>query len=375
MNNSVTGLAIGQDTYDAQKAAGAAFLVAHPDFITLPKTTQDALIAALALQMAQIAGNAVITHAPGWDSVTYAPNTGGGLDRPIPALAQQVDGGGAFVTLWFKTGAGATDWEAFGLGGPGPVGPTGPTGPPGGPSGATGPTGPTGGTGATGATGPTGGTGATGPTGPTGGTGGRGATGPTGAGATGATGPIGITGATGPTGPTGIGATGPTGPTGGTGAMGPTGPRSPIFPAIGTIALTSSDTLTANLGAPPTLSNPYFMGSYADSTIAAGLTVDSSIPPTQLSGVTPVTVLAAPAPGTTRHLASFTMTNTDSGPITFTLLFNGETLASFAMLGGYVLQYSKDLGKFSVAASDGAIGGSSTSVFPAMVEYIAMMLG
>jgi hypothetical protein len=117
------------------------------------------------------------------------------------------------------------------------------------------------------------------------------------------------------------------------------------------------------------------MGAYADSTIADGLTVDSSIPPTQLNGVTPVTVLASPGAGTTRHLASFTLTNTDIGPVTFALLFNGEVLAAFTLLEGYVLQYSKDLGKFSVAAPDGAIGGSSTSVNPAMVQYIAMMLG
>lgn len=369
MNNSVTGRAIGQDTYTAQQAAGAAFLSAHPDFITLPAATQSALVSALALQMAQIVGNSVITHAPGWDNINYAPNTGGGLDRPIPALAMQDNGGGSF-TVWFKIGTGVTDWEAFGLGGPGPAGPTGPTGPSGGPVGATGPTGPTGGTGATGPTGPTGAgaTGATGPTGPSGPSGGP-------PGATGPTGPTGGIGATGPTGPTGTGATGPTGPTGGTGAMGPTGPRSPIFPAIGTIALTAADTLTARLGATPTLNDPYFMGAYADSTIADGLTVDSSIPPTQLNGVTPVTVLASPGAGTTRHLASFTLTNTDIGPVTFALLFNGEVLAAFTLLEGYVLQYSKDLGKFSVAAPDGAIGGSSTSVNPAMVQYIAMMLG
>ena len=116
MNNSVTGLAIGQDTYDAQLAAGVAFLAAHPDFVTLPKATQDALTAALALQMAQIAGNAVITHAPGWDSLTYAPNTDGGLDRPIPALVQQVTSGGAFVALWLKTGTATTAWTSFGGG-------------------------------------------------------------------------------------------------------------------------------------------------------------------------------------------------------------------------------------------------------------------
>ena len=117
MNNSATGLAIGQDSYTAQLAAGAAFLSAHSDFVTLPKATQDALTSALALQMAQIAGNAVITHAPGWDSVSYAPNTGLGLDRPIPALAQQVTGGGSFVALWLKTGTATTAWTSFGGGG------------------------------------------------------------------------------------------------------------------------------------------------------------------------------------------------------------------------------------------------------------------
>jgi hypothetical protein len=119
MNDSATGRAIGQDTLDAQIASGQAFLAAHPDFVHLSPATQQSLVAAFALQMAQIAGNAEITHVPGWDQVTSAPNTGSGLDRPMPSLAQQVDGVGNFVALWLKTGTAATAWTTFGGGGGG----------------------------------------------------------------------------------------------------------------------------------------------------------------------------------------------------------------------------------------------------------------
>ena len=41
MNDSPAGLAIGQDCYTAQKAAGDAFIAAHPDFVTLSKADRD----------------------------------------------------------------------------------------------------------------------------------------------------------------------------------------------------------------------------------------------------------------------------------------------------------------------------------------------
>jgi hypothetical protein len=121
MNDTPPGRAIGQDTYDAQKAAGDAFVAAHPDLASLPASDRNALIAAFSLQMAQIAGNATITHAIECETVSSDPSTGGGLDRPwqpAPAFAVQVSAG-AFVALWMKFGPNATDWMGVGGGGGG----------------------------------------------------------------------------------------------------------------------------------------------------------------------------------------------------------------------------------------------------------------
>ena len=170
---------------------------------------------------------------------------------PRQTILQQVDGSGAYVVLWWKSGDNTGDWVPLGSGGgtldspdgsvlitgggggggggggDGVTGPTGATGPAG--IGITGPTGPAGVAGATGPSG-VGITGATGPAGVgvTGATGIAGVTGPTGVGVTGPTG-VGVTGPTGATGvgvtgPTGIGVTGPTGPSGSIGVTGPTGP-------------------------------------------------------------------------------------------------------------------------------------------------------
>lgn len=115
MNDSPTGQALGQDTYDAQMAAGLAFLQSLGG--ALPNAERAA---ALAVLMAKIAGNATVTHVPGWVRITFDPSTGThddpeatgtSFNRPIPAVAQQVDGGGAFVALWWKIGAGATAWQ------------------------------------------------------------------------------------------------------------------------------------------------------------------------------------------------------------------------------------------------------------------------
>jgi len=119
MNDSKTGRAIGSDTIAAQVAAGVAYLAAHP--ITAEhKFFTEAELSELALEMAQIAGNAVITHAPGWDAIPGDPRSyvedgevAAGVDRPMPALVQQVDGGGATVAVWLKTGAGRTEWTQF----------------------------------------------------------------------------------------------------------------------------------------------------------------------------------------------------------------------------------------------------------------------
>jgi hypothetical protein len=126
------------------------------------------------------------------------------------------------------------------------------------------------------------------------------------------------------------------------------------------IVLTSTDTLTVKLSGPPTSVNPYFFGAYVDSTIAGGVTVDSSIPATQLNGATPVTVVAAPASGTTRHLTSFSLTNTDTGNITLSLTFDTNAPITFAMSVGDVLQYSKAQDQFTVTSSTGGIKNTFT---------------
>lgn len=126
------------------------------------------------------------------------------------------------------------------------------------------------------------------------------------------------------------------------------------------IALTSTDSLTMKLSGAATSVNPYIMGAYVDSTIAGGITVDSSIAPTQLNGSTPVTVVAAPAAGTTRHIASLSLVNTDTGAITFSLVFTGQTLLTFTLAVGDVLQYSKAQDQFTVTSSTGAIKYTTT---------------
>jgi hypothetical protein len=121
MNNAWTGRGIGNDTYAVQKTAAADFLALYPDFPTLDQATQDAIIADLNRLMAQVMGNAVITHAPGYGgTVTTAPNTGAGFDLPIPSFVVMVDGAGAFSSLWWKSGIPPTAWvQVAGSGGGG----------------------------------------------------------------------------------------------------------------------------------------------------------------------------------------------------------------------------------------------------------------
>lgn len=139
------------------------------------------------------------------------------------------------------------------LGRTGPEGPTGPQGPQG-VQGAQGPTGPAGPAGPTGAQGPAGATGAQGVAGPQGPAGDAGPQGPQG--------PQGTPGATGPAGPQGSqgpqGLQGPQGPQGSQGLTGPQGPQGPAAPvgptpvdvvASGTLAVTGTDSVVADLSA------------------------------------------------------------------------------------------------------------------------------
>ena len=125
MNDSVTGRALGVDTSEAQKEVAAQFWQTWRDrFASLTLDRQAIMLAELSMLLAKAAGNAVITHVPGWDLVTFDPSSGSNPDpadpdapsfaRPMPALAQQNDVEGAFVTLWLKIGDGENDWFAIG---------------------------------------------------------------------------------------------------------------------------------------------------------------------------------------------------------------------------------------------------------------------
>jgi len=128
-------------------------------------------------------------------------------------------------------------------------------------------------------------------------------------------------------------------------------------------SLSSSDTLTIALAGPPETANPSFVGSYMDSTISKGVTADSSIGPTVLGGATPVTILAAPASGTTRHLLSFAMTNTDTAAVVVSIKLNGVTGVRFTLQPGDVLQYGKNSDTFTVTSSTGGSRTSGTMVW------------
>jgi hypothetical protein len=132
MNQSPTGNAIGNDTIGladdgtvlspGQVKFGRDYLAAHLSS-TKPFLT-DAENLELALGMAKLAGNAVITHVPGWERITFDPTTEDhtvtpariGFDRPVPAMVSQEDGDGVLVAVWWKFGAGAKDWVLFALG-------------------------------------------------------------------------------------------------------------------------------------------------------------------------------------------------------------------------------------------------------------------
>ena len=125
MNESVTGRALGTDLAAAQKDVADKFWFFWRDkFAALSVDRQTIVLAELSVLLAQAAGNATITHVPGYDVITFDPSTGSNPDpvdpyttsfvRPVPALAQQNDEDGAFVTLWLKIGDGENDWIAIG---------------------------------------------------------------------------------------------------------------------------------------------------------------------------------------------------------------------------------------------------------------------
>jgi len=120
------------------------------------------------------------------------------------------------------------------------------------------------------------------------------------------------------------------------------------------IATKSTDTLQVKLAATPS-ANPYFFGAYTDAVPGTGITADESIPPTQLNGSTLVSVYAAPAAGTTRHLGQFGLTNTAAAQITLSIVANGTPVLSYTLDVGDMLEYDRHGGGgFRVRAANGA---------------------
>ena len=122
-NDSVTGSALGDDTLAAQKDLADKWWYDWKDsWPSLSQSDQAQALADLTRRLLEVAGDATVTHVPGWDLISFDPSSGSHIDpdpttdgstafvRPMPALAQQVDGGGATVALWLKTGPGPNDW-------------------------------------------------------------------------------------------------------------------------------------------------------------------------------------------------------------------------------------------------------------------------
>jgi hypothetical protein len=129
------------------------------------------------------------------------------------------------------------------------------------------------------------------------------------------------------------------------------------------ISIQSTDTLQAKLGGTPS-ANPYFWGSYVDSTVAGGVTGDASIAPTQLNGASPVTVMSAPAPGTTRRMLAYRLQNTTAGQITWSLEVNSIAVLSFTLDVGDVLEYDQAAGVFVIKAQNGAAKSPGGAAIP-----------
>ena len=106
MNETPVGQAIGIDAVEAMRLAVAQFWDEWGSrYGSMSQDRKTALQAELNSLLEQARGNATISHALGWESVDFDPSAVG-LDRPVPAVAQQADG-----TLWLKTVVPDTAWS------------------------------------------------------------------------------------------------------------------------------------------------------------------------------------------------------------------------------------------------------------------------
>jgi hypothetical protein len=124
--DSIAAIGLGADVVEAQRAVAARFWADWGSrFAGLSQDRQEEVQAELELAMKQACGNGILTHAPSWDRITWDPRSESGddpitgepitgLDRPMPALAQQITEAGTFVALFLKIADGDTDWELIG---------------------------------------------------------------------------------------------------------------------------------------------------------------------------------------------------------------------------------------------------------------------
>ena len=137
--------------------------------------------------------------------------------------------------------------------------------------------------------------------------------------------------------------------------------------------LTSSDAMTVQLGGAATTTNPAFVASFYDTTIAGGLTSEG-ITKTSTSGATPVTVMGSPAASTFRHLRGFLLNNIDSAAVTVSITV-GAVVFKATLNVGDALQFNEKGGQgFIVVDTNGQfkqtiVQSTASAATPAASTY------
>jgi len=122
------------------------------------------------------------------------------------------------------------------------------------------------------------------------------------------------------------------------------------------IALTNLETLTMALSAPPATTNPVAYASYFESNTSTGSLVYYAVTALSLAGTTPVQVVGPSAKSWIgRILGAFDVVNTDTAPVTLSLLINAVPFATFTLSVGDNLHFSREGGEFQVYDLAGAL--------------------
>jgi len=115
------------------------------------------------------------------------------------------------------------------------------------------------------------------------------------------------------------------------------------------IVLTNLETLTAVLSAPSVTSSPVMTASYFESNTATGSLVYYAVTALPFNGTTPVQVVGPSSKSWIgRILGGFNVVNTDSVPITLSLLMNAVPFITFTLAVGDNLSYSREGGEFKI---------------------------